>query len=65
MTTDASMPTAPIGSFKQFAPGVPYEVVGPVRMAENGEWRVGITMIKTGEGAEIRLANVLEDPDAE
>ena len=65
MQAAIALPAVPTGKIKSFGEfGEPYEVGQPVRQLENGEWMVGITLIKTGEKTEYRLSRMLLDPDA-
>jgi hypothetical protein len=56
------IPTGDIRSFGSFCPA--YEVGQPVRELENGDWMVEITLVETGEKAEYRLSDLLDDPEA-
>lgn len=58
-------PSVPVGSIKSFGDlGEQYEVIRPLRMADDGDWWIEIQMVKTGEKAEYRLAHIHDDPDA-
>lgn len=60
-----TVPSVPVGKIKSFGElGEPYEVGQPLRVLENGDWMVAITLVKTGELTEYRLSRLLRDPDA-
>ena len=53
------------GKIKTFGPvGPPYEIGRPLRQLDNGDWLFEVTMIETGERAEYRLGQIVDDPDA-
>ncbi len=65
------MPTAlatekavPVGVIKQFGPyGPEYEVLGPAE-PEDGERRVRIVVVRTGEETTYGFDAMMEDPEA-
>lgn len=55
----------PIGQIKSFGHvGPKYEVGKPLWKLDDGDWMVDITLVETGEKAEYRLSNILQDPAA-
>jgi hypothetical protein len=66
MATAVIQPVAvPVGTIKQFGPyGPEYEVLGPAE-PENGEQRVKIVLVRTGEETTYGLDAMMEDPEAE
>ena len=59
-------PHVPEGQIKSFgAVGEPYQVGRVLRgPLADGDWMVEVTLIKTGEKAEIRLTQIIDDPEA-
>jgi hypothetical protein len=66
MATAVIQPVAvPVGTIKQVGPyGPEYEVLGPAE-PENGEQRVKIVLVRTGEETTYGLDAMMEDPEAE
>jgi hypothetical protein len=66
MATAAPQPVAiPVGVIKQFGPyGPEYEVLGPAE-PENGNQRVRIVLVRTGEETTYGFDAMMEDPEAE
>ncbi len=59
-------PSVPIGQFKRFGPfGPKYEVGEPIKLLNNGDWAVNVTLVETGEVVEYSLAELLDDPKAD
>ncbi len=58
-------PDVPVGQIKSFGVAGPrYEVGSPLRQLNDGDWLVKVTMIETGEVAEYRLSQMVDDPTA-
>lgn len=58
-------PPVPLGMIKSFgAVGPQYEVGPPLRMLNDGDWMVEITMVASGEKAEYRRSRLMGDPEA-
>ena len=58
-------PQVPVGRIKSFgAFGEQYEVGQPLRELSDGDWMVEVTLVTTGEKAEIRLTHINDDPEA-
>jgi hypothetical protein len=54
----------PVGVIKQFGPyGPQYEVLGPAE-SENGQRRVKIVLVRTGEETTYGFDVMMEDPEA-
>lgn len=65
MPVAAVPPPVPVGKIKSFGPfGPKYEVGQVLRRRDDGDWVVEITLVDSGEGAEYRLARLLDDPEA-
>ncbi len=55
----------PEGAIKSFGPlGETYKVGRPLRELEDGDWMVEVSLVKTGETAEMRLTHIQDDPEA-
>lgn len=55
----------PMGTIKSFGPfGPQYEVGGPLRQLDDGDWLVEVVLVASGQKEKYRLSKVLEDPDA-
>jgi hypothetical protein len=55
----------PVGVIKQFGPtGPEYEVLGPAA-PENGDQRVKIVLVRTGEETTYGFDAMMEDPEAQ
>ena len=66
MQASNTPPAIPTGAFKSFGGlGPKYEVGSVVRQIEDNDWLVEITLIETGEKAEIKLSDINSDPEAE
>ena len=65
MATAVTQPVAiPVGAVKQFGPyGPEYEVLGPAE-PENGNQRVRIVLVRTGEETTYGFDAMMEDPEA-
>lgn len=60
-----SQPQIPVGKIKSFGPfGPKYEVGNPIRLLNDGDWMIEVTMVETGEKAEYRLTHLIDDPVA-
>lgn len=58
-------PAVPVGQIKSFgAFGPKYEVGEPLRVLDDGDWMIEVTLVETGEKAEYRLTHVNDDPEA-
>lgn len=58
-------PSVPVGRIKSFGPfGPKYEVGKALRLLDDGDWMVEITMVETGEKAEYRWSHMTDDPEA-
>lgn len=58
-------PVVPVGTIKSFGPfGPKYEVGPALRLLDDGDWLVEVTMVETGEKTEYRLTHVHDDPQA-
>ena len=66
MQANNTPPAIPTGKFKSFGRlGPKYEIGSVVRQTEDNDWLVEITLIETGEKAEIKLSQINSDPEAE
>ncbi len=55
----------PVGAIKQFGPyGPEYEVLGPAE-PENGQRRIRIVLVRTGEETTYGFDAMMEDPEAQ
>jgi hypothetical protein len=60
-----TLPISPSGQIKSFGPfGPKYEVGRILRRLDDGDSMFEVTMVETGETAEYRLTDILEDPEA-
>lgn len=60
-----SAPAVPLGIIKSFGPvGSKYEVIGPSRPLQDGDWLVKIKLVETGEETEYRYTRLMSDPEA-
>lgn len=65
MSNPSVAPAVPVGQIKSFgAFGPKYEVGGPLRALDDGDWMIEVTLVETGEKAEYRLTHVNDDPEA-
>jgi len=65
MQANNNPPVIPTGKFKSFGElGPKYEVGSVVRQIEDNDWLVEITLIETGEKAEIKLSQINSAPEA-
>ena len=54
-----------VGTFRRFGPAGPvYEVVGVIQDLEDGDTLMKVTLVESGEEAEYRYSNILDDPKA-
>jgi hypothetical protein len=54
-----------IGTFRTFGPAGPaYQVMAPLQPLPNGDWMVRVRILESGEDAEYRYTDLLEDPEA-
>ena len=66
MRCRAGVLQVPLGRIKSFGPlGPQYEVGGPLRQLDDGDWLVEVTLVASGQKEKYRLSKVLEDPDAQ
>jgi len=66
MHTTAALPPVPVGVIKSFGTVGPHCEVGPLlRLRDDGDWMVEITMVASGEKAEYRRSRVMDDPEAQ
>lgn len=65
MASATTQPVAiPVGVIKQFGPyGPEYEVLGPAQ-PENGQQRVKIALVRTGEETTYGFDAMMHDPEA-
>ncbi len=60
-----TLPISPSGQIKSFGPvGPKYEVGRILRRLDDGDSIFEVTMVETGETAEYRLTDILDDPEA-
>lgn len=65
MSLVVSTPDVPVGKIKSFGPfGPKYEVGQPLRPVNEDDWVVEVTLVESGEKAEYRLSDILDDPEA-
>lgn len=65
MRCRAGVLEVPMGKIKTFGPlGPQYEVGGPLRQLDDGDWLIEVTLVADGRREEYRLSKVLEDQDA-
>jgi hypothetical protein len=58
-------PDVPVGEVRSFGTVSPrHEIGAPLRQLNDGDWLVKVTMIETGEVAEYRLSQMVDDPTA-
>lgn len=63
MPAVTELPSVPLGAIKSFGPvGPKYEVGPALRMLDEGDWMIEITLIETDEKAEYRWTHLVEDP---
>jgi len=56
----------PVGAIKTFGPvGPAYEVLRPICQLKDGDWMMAIRVLASGEEAEYKLTDILEDPEAD
>jgi hypothetical protein len=54
-----------IGTFRTFGPAGPaYQVVAPLQSLPDGDWVIQVRVLESGEDAEYRYTDLLEDPEA-
>ncbi len=54
-----------VGTFRRFGPvGPVYEVAGVIQHLEDGDTLMKVTLVESGEEAEYRYLNILDDPKA-
>ncbi len=63
---NSPIPLAPerfLGTWRRFGPvGPVYEIIGRNRELENGDWMMRIRVLETGEEADYKLTDILDDP---
>ncbi len=60
-----SGPQTLVGTYRRFGPvGPVYEVAGVLRELEDGDMLMKVTLVESGEQAEYRYSNILDDPKA-
>jgi hypothetical protein len=58
-------PPVPVGRIKSFGTlGPKYEVGGPLRQLEDGDWMIEIRLVESGDKTEYRRSRLVDDPDA-
>ena len=65
MSIAIAPPPIPIGKIKSFGPfGPKYQVGQALHQLDDGDWRVEVTLVESGERAEYRLTSLSNDPEA-
>jgi hypothetical protein len=65
MAAAVPIPYVPMKAIKTFGLlGPKYEVARPLRQLADGDWMVEILLLESGESAEYRLSQIIDDPEA-